>query len=408
MIPNEANVVVIGGGVLGTSAAFHLSEAGHDKVVLLDRGPIASGTTPFAAGQTGYLTSDTSGFEFNLYCIEFFENFEERTGYPIDFHQNGSLRIALTQQYLPDLEARLGTAQEVGHDAVKMITPERAKELVPGLELPEVAGILLIPRDGFVEPKSVAVAYAAGARDRGVAIHTRTEVTGLDVANGKVKGVRTSQGDIRTEWVVLAAGAWTRQFAQQLGLDVKAVPVRHQAFVTAPMAEVSESQPIVRFTEPQIYIRPYDGGLLVGGYGYRPLSFDMNEFQHDFEIPALEADSIYFDQLLEATSPFFPMLHQAVIIQERRGLPTITPDGRFLVSDLDQMQGLILASGCMVGGVNHSPGVGRVVADFVSGNTAWPPAADLKADRFNVEFDNEIRLRSRCEELYANHYHRSF
>ena len=168
----QADVVIIGGGVLGTSAAFHLSTLGNKRIVLLDRGPIASGTTPFAAGQTSYLNRDPVALKFGVYCIDFFEHFEERTGYPIDFRQCGSLRIALTEKYQSDLEACLGAAQEAGHEAM-LISDRRARELVPTLKPPADCRILFIPRDCYVEPKSVAVAYASAARDRGVAIHTQ-------------------------------------------------------------------------------------------------------------------------------------------------------------------------------------------------------------------------------------------
>ena len=126
---------------------------------------------------------------------------------------------------------------------------------------------------------------------------------------------------------MLAAGAWTRQFAQRLDLDLKIVPVRHQAFVTAPIAGLTGREPVVRFVEDQIYIRPYDGGMLVGGYGFRPLSFDMDAFPNSFEIPALEADQVYYHQLKEVAAEYFPVLKSSLIVQERRGLPTISPDG---------------------------------------------------------------------------------
>src|SRR5436309_15206311 len=116
-LPKTAEVVVIGGGVLGTSAAFHLAEAGLRNVVLLDRGPIASGTTPFAAGQTGYLNRDALALRFGAYCVEFFERFQDLTGYAIDFRQVGSLRIALTETYRSELEARRAAAREIGHEA---------------------------------------------------------------------------------------------------------------------------------------------------------------------------------------------------------------------------------------------------------------------------------------------------
>ena len=404
VLPKSANTVIIGGGVLGTSAAFHLTDAGQDDVVLIDRGPIASGTTPQAAGQTGYLNVDRFAFEFGKYCIAFFENFEQRTGHAIDFRQTGSLRVALTQKFQNDLAARLKTAGDLGHN-VEFISSERAKELVPTFTPPDECRILLIPRDGYVEPKSVAVAYAAAAKDRGATFQTRVEATGLVISNGRVTGVKTSEGTIQTKWVVLAAGAWTRQFGQQFGLNLHTVPVRHQAFVTAPIAGVLPGQPIVRFTEPQIYVRPEAGGLLVGGYGYRPLSFDMNDFDRKFEISALEADPVYYQQLSDAARTFFPSLSNATVVQERRGLPTISPDGRLVLSEPAGLRGLVVLSGCGVGGIDRSPGAGRIVADIVCDREPWIDLSVLSADRFGDNYATDASLRAQCEEIYAHHYH---
>ena len=403
-LPKSAKVVVIGGGVLGTSAAFHLAEAGQTDVLLIDRGPIGCGTTPYAAGQTGYLNSDEFALKFGSYCIDFFEHFAERTGQRIAFNQCGSLRIALTDTYQRDIERRHAAAQKLGH-GVEFLSHSRARELVPNLQPPDDCKILLIPRDGYVEPKSVATAYALAAQSRGVTIHTGVGATGLDVVNGRVRGVRTSAGTIETEWVVLSAGAWVRQFGMKLGLNLRTVPVRHQAFVTAPLAGVLPTQPIVRVTEPQVYIRHEAGGLLVGGYGYRPLSFDMDDFPRDFEIAALPADPVYYQQLAAAASRFFPVLREAVVIQERRGLPTISPDGRLLVSESKEIAGLIVTSACGVGGIDRSPGVGRVVAEIVSRQINWLPPEVLSLDRFGDDFAIDAALRTRCEEVYAHHYH---
>lgn len=404
MIPKSAQTVIIGGGVLGASAAFHLAEAGQGDVVLIDRGPLASGTTPQAAGQTGYLNVDRFAFEFGKYCLEFFENFAERTGQTIDFRQCGSLRIALTEKFQDDLAARHRAAEELGHN-VEFISHDRARQLVPTLTPPDDCRILLIPRDGYVEPKSVAVAYAAAAKERGVRFATRVDATGLETAGGRVTGVKTNEGTIETNWVVLAAGAWTRQFAQQLGLNLRAVPVRHQAFVTAPIAGVLPQQPIVRFTEPQIYVRQEAGGLLVGGYGYRPLSFDMNDFGRKFEIAALEADPVYYQQLSDAARTFFPALADATIVQERRGLPTISPDGRLVLSEPAGLRGLVVMSGCGVGGIDRSPGAGRIVADIVCDRPPWIDPSVLSADRFGNDYATDASLRAQCEEIYAHHYH---
>ena len=404
MLPKSANVVVIGGGVLGASAAFHLAEAGLDEILLIDRGPIASATTPQAAGQTGYLNVDRFALKFGTYCIEFFENFEQRTGHAIDFRQCGSLRVALTEPFRKDLEARHAAARELGQE-VEFLSPARARELVPTFDPPEDCRILLIPRDGYVEPKSVAVAYAAAATDRGVAIETHVEATGLEIDNGRVTGVRTREGTIAAPSVVLAAGAWARQFGRQIGLNLRTVPVRHQAFVTGPLAGVLPRQPIVRITEPQIYVRQEAGGLLVGGYGYRPLSFDMNEFDANFEVSSLAADPIYYQQLGAAATKFFPSLGGAVVVQERRGLPTISPDGRLIVSEPAGLSGLVVLSACGVGGIDRSPGAGRLVADIVSGRKPWIDPSVLSADRFGEDYATDRSLRARCEEIYSHHYH---
>ncbi len=405
MVPSKASVVIVGGGALGTSSAFHLADEGIEDVVLLDKGPIAQGTTPFAAGQTGYLTVDQDLLKLNQYCIEFFERFEERTGYPICFHQNGSLRIALTDSFRGGLEDRIKVAKETGDEA-ELISHERVMELVPELRLPSDASVLLIPRDGFVEPKSVAVAYAAAARARGVSIHTGCAVTGLEITDGRIHGVRTAEGFIESQWVVLAAGAWARQFAGRLELELKTVPVRHQAFVTSPITGVTGQEPVVRFAENQIYIRPYERGLLVGGYGYRPLSFDMNQFPEDFEIASLEADPIYYQQLKHAASEYFPVLKNSVTVQERRGLPTIAPDGRFVASKTSQVEGLLIASACMVGGIFASPVIGRAIVDTILDRDSELPLESLNADRFGSNYASDADLRATCESLYANHYRR--
>ena len=229
-------------------------------------------------------------------------------------------------------------------------------------------------------------------------------VTGLNVADGRVRGVKTTRGTIDSEFVVLAAGAWTRHLGQQIGVHIHAVPVRHQAYVTAPLPGVSDDQPIVRITEPQIYVRQESGGLLVGGYGYRPMSFDMQDFPDDFEIPALPADRIYYDQLAEAAIEFFPVLRGAPLVQERRGLPTMAPDAKTIVSESREIKGLVFASACTVGGVHHSPGIGRIVSDIVTGNPDWLPAGELQADRFDDHLNDDAHLRARCEAEYARMY----
>ena len=424
MDSKRANIIIIGGGVIGASIAFHLADAGHKEILLLDRGPLASGTTPYAAGQTAYLTSHRAALDFSVYCTDFFENFEKRTGYPIDFRQHGSLRIALTKPYMANLNGYLAAASELNEERVRLLTRTEALAMVPGFELAEEPpGILYNGRDGFVDPKSVALGYASGARDRGVQIRTHTTVHELRRSDGRVTGVVASSKENKHEqidanWVILAAGAWTRQIAQQCGIDIPSVPIRHQAFVTAPSKQVDPTQPIVRVIDSQIYVRPEAGGLLVGGYGYRPISYDMNNFAPNFEIGALEPDAISYDELKSEAARFFPLLHDASIVQERRGLPTVTPDGGMVMSNVAGAQGLVVASGCQVSGVAYSPGIGEVTTALIDGRqsilsplaTQQVQAQDgdkndsFSLTRFDGAYADDTVLRARCEHIYGSMY----
>lgn len=407
MSKQVAKIVIVGGGVIGCSVAFHLAAAGHEDIVLLDRGPLANGTTPYAAGQTAHLTSHKSALPFALYCTAFFEQFADKTGYAIDFRQSGSLRIAMTEQYLPRLDGYVAAAAEVGDPRVRLISVAEAQALAPLLTFPEKpAGILYNGGDGYISnPKTVALGYAAGARDRGVRIQTHTQVTGIDIIDERIRRVKTTDGTIDAEWVVVAAGAWTRQLTQQIGLNIASVPVRHQAYVTAPMASINTNQPIVRVIEPQIYIRPQAGGLLVGGYGYRPTSFDMNQLPSDFEIGYLPPDQIYYKLLAEAASRYFPILRGAIRVQERRGLPTMTPDAGPIISNIEEVPGLVIASGCQVAGVAYSPAIGKITAELISGQSSpLATGAEFAVNRFDERFAHDAQLRARCEQVYATMY----
>jgi len=210
-LTGRANVVVIGGGIFGTSAAFHLARGGQKDVILLDQGPIAGGTTPFAAGQTGYLNIKKDALSFSRYCIEFFENFENETGYPIDFKQNGSIRITVSDRNRPDLDAMAAIAAEFG-DPVEFLTPDRLRKLVPGLQLSEAAGIL------HVSARRLHRAQGPGRRLRGRCARSRsrdiyhTPVIGLDLANGRVRSVQTANRSIECNWVVLAGRGLDAQY----------------------------------------------------------------------------------------------------------------------------------------------------------------------------------------------------
>ena len=360
--------------------------------MLLDQSALASATTPRAAGQTVCLTANPVAEEFTEYCIEFYERFAARTGYDPDFRQVGSLRMALTPPWKEELRVLQAVAERRG-DAAPMLDPAEVGELVPGLVVPDGAGVMHIPRDGYVDPAAAAIGFAAAARDRGVRLFDHVRVTAVSVDGDVVTGVATEHGPISTPWVVMAAGAWTCSFLATAGVDVGSVPVRHQAMVTVPMPSVRPDQPVVRITEPQVYARPMGGGLLVGGYGYGPTTFDLAGEGPDFAVTDIGPDPKAFAELLATARDFFPALDDAAIVQERVALPTVTPDSRPIVSTFESVRGLVVASGCQVSGITTAPGVGRIVTQYVRDEPRWAYAAELQADRIDTSDDRALRCR---------------
>jgi glycine/D-amino acid oxidase-like deaminating enzyme len=347
------------------------------------------------------LTANPVAEEFTEYCIEFYEQFAARTGYDPDFRQVGSLRMALTPRWQDELRVLQAVAERRG-DAAPMLDAAAVGELVPGLVVPDGAAVMHIPRDGYVDPAAAAIGFAAAARDRGVGLLDHVRVTGVSIDHGAVTGVTTEHGAISAPWVVMAVGAWTRSLLGTAGVDVGSVPVRHQALVTVPMPSVRPDQPVVRITEPQVYARPMGGGLLVGGYGYGPTTFDLSDAPPDFAVTDVGPDPAAFAELRATAARFFPALDDAAIVQERLGLPTVTPDSRPIVSPLDAGRGLVVATGCQVSGITTAPGVGRLVTQYVCDEPRWAYADELRADR--IDTTDDAALRAACQDAYARLY----
>ncbi len=398
----EADAVVIGAGAFGTSIAFHLARRGR-KVALLDKAGVASQTSPRAAGLTQQIRTDPLMTELAMLSVRKIERFVEETGEPLAFQQSGSIKLARTPDFAAQIHDEVRRGKEAGLD-IELISKDEAHRLAPWLVPDRAEAIWYTRSDLYLEPGDLPRAYARAAQRLGAAVLSETAVTAIGTRDGAVERVVTERGEIRTPLVVDSAGAWTRVVAEMTGIRVPIVPTRHQLYITRPIPIVRPEQPIVRVLDVNVYVRPERGGLMLGGYEPDPLAVDVRALPPSFQIKDLALDFAPLKRLTEAVADQFPVLQGAEIAEHRGGLPTMTADGRHIVDQVPGMQGFFVCSGCCVGGLSISPGIGEVLAAWIADGQPPLDLSPLRLTRFGPELQDDERLRQACLWRYAHHY----
>ena len=402
----EAAVVVIGSGGFGSSTAYHLAKRGTRNVVLLDRYEIGSQTSPRAAGLSSKVASTEVMVRLVNEAVETLAGFEQATGRSVRFQRSGAMRVVLTEEGEARIRRDSDLARSLGVP-VEELSPAEAERLAPWFRAGSARLITFSPGDGYFHPPLVAVGLAAAAADFGVSVRPHTLVERVLVEQGRVAGVRTSQGEIRAPVVVDAAGAWSRQLAELIGLRVPLIPTRHQLFITEPLPSVEPHHPVVRIHEPSVYVRPEEGGLLLGGYEDGPLQLDLARQRADFQISELSLDLTVLRDLSEEVAQHFPSIQGAPLREHRGGLPTMSPDGRHIVGPVRELPGFYLASACNVGGLSISPAVGRALADLILDGRCEPDLSLFSIERFRGVYDAEAELSAACAVAYSRKYTRA-
>lgn len=401
---DEAAVVVIGAGAFGCSAAFHLVRRGVQGVVLLDKADVGSQTTPRAAGLTAALRSTDLMSRIALDSIRAFERFEEEVGEPLGFQQVGAVKLALTSAREAQLQRDVERARGLGIPT-EPISLGELKQRVPVFEPTGVRAATWTSCDGYIEePGRVPLGYARAAERLGASVVPRTAATRILSDGGRITGVATSRGEIRTPVVVDTAGAWAGLLAESVGLHLAMVPIRHQLYITHPVPGLTPEQAVLRVHDLGVYTRYATGGLMVGGYESDPLCLDIKGLPADFEIRNLGLDFGVLKRLTDGVLPFYPFLREAAVREHRGGLPTVTPDGEHLVGAVPGLRGLYVAAGCCVGGLSVAPAIGRLLAELI---TEGKPSLDLSLlspTRFGPEYRAWDQLRRQCEQVYSHHY----
>lgn len=399
---STTDAVVIGSGAFGSSTAYHLARRGL-RVTLVDQHALGSQTSPRAAGLTSKADTMATMARLRHEACEALERFEAEMGRSVDFHRSGSLRAAYTDAGVERVRIARETAQGLGIEA-RLIEGAEARRLAPHFEPGAARRILHVPSDGWVDPARVAIGFATRAGEIGARLLPFTAVQGLLSEGGRATGVSTPRGPIHAPVVVDAAGGWAARVAASAGITLPLVPVRHQLFITEPIAGVEPLQPIVRLVEASVYVRYDQGGLMFGGYEDAPRVLGREGLAPGFQIAALELDLGVLRGLVAEVAAHFPVLRDAKIAIHRGGAPTMTPDGRPILGRVPGLDGLFVASGCCVGGLSLSPAAGRALADLIVDGKSDPDLAPLSVARFADGYREPGALEAACVAQYARRY----
>jgi glycine/D-amino acid oxidase-like deaminating enzyme len=264
------------------------------------------------------------------------------------------------------------------------------------------------PTDLYLEPAQIPIGYAKAAQKLGATMLPHTTVTGIVVKNDAVESVNTDKGEIRCRVIVDAAGAWARLVASLAGSRVAMVPTRHQLIITEPIDGVYPKQPITRIIDANVYVRPDAGGLMLGGYEWNPIQYEMNSLPQSFQIKDLPLDLDIVRNLAESVReqfPFVAKLGGEIKLREHRGgLPTMTADGEHTVGPVPGVHGLFVAGGCCVGGLSIAPAIGEVLAEWIVSGKSPMNLSPLAPGRARSDLQSEELLKEACRVQYSRHY----
>ena len=370
MAADRASVVIVGGGVVGTSAAFHLAEAGVSDVLLLEQAELGSGSTVRAAGGFRAQFSDELNIAIALRSIAAFEAFAERPGWDIGLHQDGYLFL-LTDEDDVELFQRTAELQRANGVPTEWLSPEQARERSPIVSVDDVLGATYCALDGHASPESVVQGYASGARAHGAVIRTGVAVTGIRTAAGRVTGVITDEGVVETDTVVCTAGAWSREVAAMAGVDLPVTPVLRPVWYTEPVPDLPPGLPMTVDFSTGFYFHPEGPGLLFGmADPDQPPGFDQR----------MRDD--WLERVGEVMERRAPAMLEMGVAGGWTGFYEVSPDHNALIGRADEVDGLVYGTGFSGHGFLQSPAVGEILRDLVLGRAPFVDVSPLSASRF--------------------------
>ncbi|HSY88364.1 MAG TPA: FAD-binding oxidoreductase, partial [Verrucomicrobiae bacterium] len=311
-LPRQARCVIIGGGIIGCSTAYHLGRLGWKDIVLVERHKLTSGSTWHAAGLVGQLRTSANITQLLKYSVELYDRLEAETGQATGWKRNGGLRLACNAERMIEIKRQATTAHSFGLE-MHLLTPKEALDLWPIMDISDLVGAAFLPTDGQANPADIAQALAKGARAAGVAIIEDCAVTAITTKQGRATGVVTAEGEIGCEVVVNCAGQWAREIGLLAGVAVPLQSVQHQYLVTEPIAGVPRDLPTLRDPDRLIYFKEEVGGLVMGGYEPNPIPWGLTGIPEGFHFALLDSDQDHFEPLMTEALARVPALETAGI-----------------------------------------------------------------------------------------------
>lgn len=364
-VPSSARVVIVGGGVIGCSVAYHLTKLGIKDIVLLERKTLTCGTTWHAAGLVPTLRATYNMSMLAKYSAALYETLEAETGQATGFLRNGSLSIATHGERFTELKRGASMAKLCGFPC-EVVTPEQALELWPLLNIDDVVGGVYLPLDGIVNPVDVTQALAKGARIGGAEIIENTRVLDIKIRDGKASGVVTESGDIDCEFVVNCAGMWARNFGKKAGVNIPLHAAEHFYVVTEPMPELTRVLPTLRDLDHCNYFKTDAGKLLIGTFEPNAKPWGHEGIPDSFSFDELPPDMGHLEPYLEHAIRRIPALEHTGLQVFFNGPESFTPDDRYHLGEAPELRNYFVAAGFNSVGIQSAGGAGKVLAEWIA------------------------------------------
>ena len=406
-LPQHARAVIIGGGVVGCSVAYHLTKLGWTDVVLLERKQLTCGTTWHAAGLIAQLRATQNMTRLAKYSQELYFNLEEETGVATGIKRNGSITVALTDERMEELRRTAAMARAFGVE-VDEISNAEISNLYPGLNVEDAVGGVWLPKDGQGDPVNITQALAKGARMRGAQIIQGVKVTGVTVEHGKAVGVETESGNISADYVVNCGGMWAREVGAMAGVAVPLHACEHFYIVTEGIEGLQSNLPVLRVPDECAYYKEDAGKMMLGAFEPNSKPWGMNGIPEDFEFDSLPEDFDHFEPILEKAIDRLPVLGTAGIQTFFNGPESFTPDDRYILGEAPEVKNFFVAAGFNSIGIQSAGGAGMVLAEWMDKGNATMDLWDVDIRRMQPFQVNRKYLHDRVSEtlglLYADHF----
>ncbi len=402
-LPDRAQIVVIGGGIIGCSTAYHLARDHKAEVLLLEQGQLTSGSTWHAAGLVGQLRSSASITQVLKYSVDLYKRLAGETGLETGWKMTGCLRLATTPDRWTEFRRLATTAKSFGME-MHLIPPDEVKRMWPLMDTSDLIGASWLPTDGQASPSDIARSLAKGARMHGATLVEGVRVTGFRMEGDRIVAVETTQGEVLCEKVVNCAGQWARQVGAMAGIEVPLQPIKHQYIVTETLPGLSTDAPTIRDPDRRTYFKEEVGGLVMGGYEPDPQPWTMGDVPTDWEFRLFDDDWDHFAQHMEQAIARVPALAEAGVKQMINGPESFTPDGNFILGRAAECANMYVGAGFNAFGIASGGGAGWVLAQWVVAGEAPMDLWVVDIRRFSGLHRDRQWVCERTCEAYGKHY----